>query len=387
MENISNVKIEIENFKTFKDKIILEINDDKFVISIIGRNASGKSTIFEAIENLKKILTLENNYNIKDFYKPYLFDDKTSNMECYYSISWKKLDKKYKYYIKFNSQEIIEEILKNGDKTYFERNKNSLKVDKTEFSIAKGAISYSSLFLLSINKNVNNKDSKDFLDLFDIINDIGSNIQVYNKSREENFIDAVISNIKNEKISDIISEADPTLVKIISEEIDKDLKEKVENIESEDPNLNKNPIYKPYGLHSVNEKFYRLDFNDESEGTRKLFLLMPVIMNVFKNGSYLFIDELDSSIHQDIVVDIIIKLFNNKNLNKNNAKLIFSMHNLGMLFKKDFDKYVELYGIKAIDNSRKLEKIDISSNKETINTIIQGNSNFTPGIVDDYLNN
>lgn len=54
-------------------------------------------------------------------------------------------------------------------------------------------------------------------------------------------------------------------------------------------------------------------------------LLQPFI-DVLDNGGVIVLDEMDASLHFEIVVSL-IRIFNNKDINKNNAQLIFNTHN------------------------------------------------------------
>lgn len=381
MENISNVRIDIENFKTFRNKATLSISDEKNVIAIIGRNASGKSSIFEAIENISSILTLDNSISLKDIYKPYLFNKETKDKECYYGISWQNNGRQYNYYIKFNSEIIKEEKLSNDKTTYFNRKENTLTLDNIKLVIAKGALHLSTFFLLSLNDK-QNKNNEEFSKVYDIINSIGSNIQTYTQKHMPNFDNAVISNISNKKISEIISDADPTLISIMSEVLEKDEELNKKRIEIEGNEIYSKKIYAPYGVHYVDNNTYKLNFEEESEGTKKLFILMPTVFQILENGGYLFIDELDSSLHQDIIIDIIMKLFCNNTLNKKKAKLIFSMHNLGMLYNKYFKENIVLNGINAVSFDRTIDKIELTD--KTIDNIVRGRTDYTPSIISKY---
>lgn len=382
MENISNVRIEIENFKTFKNRVTLSISDEKNVTAIIGRNASGKSSIFEAIENINRILTLDSSLSFKDIYKPYLFDKETKDKECYYGISWQNNSRQYNYYIKFNYEMIKEERLSNGENIYFERIGDKLTLgNNNNYNIAKGAMHVSTFFLLSLNdeKNINEEFSR----VYDIINNIGSNIQIYTQKDKPNFENAVIANIRDEKISAIIKDADPTLISIMSEVLEKDEELNKKRIEIEGNEIYNKKIYAPYGVHFVDNNTYKLNFEEESDGTKKLFLLMPTIFKILENGGYLFIDELDSSLHQDIIIDIIIRLFCNNNLNKKNAKLIFSMHNLGMLYNKYFKENIVLNGINAVASDRQIEEV-VLTDKTINNLVVRGATDYTPSIISQY---
>lgn len=68
----------------------------------------------------------------------------------------------------------------------------------------------------------------------------------------------------------------------------------------------------------------------ESTGTRKFFGLAPTIIDVLHRGGVLIMDELDNSMHP-FMAELIIKLFNDPRVNRNNAQLIFSTHNVNLM--------------------------------------------------------
>ena len=64
----------------------------------------------------------------------------------------------------------------------------------------------------------------------------------------------------------------------------------------------------------------------ESKGTIHLIRLLQPFIDVLENGGVIVLDEMDASLHFEIVVSL-IRIFNNKELNKNGAQLIFNTHN------------------------------------------------------------
>ena len=73
-----------------------------------------------------------------------------------------------------------------------------------------------------------------------------------------------------------------------------------------------------------------LDFEEESMGTKILFDFIPYLMNAVNNESILMIDELDRSLHP-YLIELIIKIFNDKEINKSNAQLLFNTHDTNLL--------------------------------------------------------
>ncbi len=68
----------------------------------------------------------------------------------------------------------------------------------------------------------------------------------------------------------------------------------------------------------------------ESEGTKKLFSLLGPVFDALDNGNLLIIDEIDSKLHPAIV-RLIINMFNTIHINKMNAQLISTTHDVLLL--------------------------------------------------------
>lgn len=59
------------------------------------------------------------------------------------------------------------------------------------------------------------------------------------------------------------------------------------------------------------------------------------IIDVLEKGYTLFIDELDVNLHPKLV-EFIVKLFNSKENNPNNAQLVFTSHDVYVLDQNNF---------------------------------------------------
>ena len=90
--------------------------------------------------------------------------------------------------------------------------------------------------------------------------------------------------------------------------------------------------------HRVDDVETELDLSDESSGTKKLFGLLPFIATSLLTGTTLVIDELDAKIHP-VLLRHIIMMFNNMEINRNKAQLIFTSHDLSTMnndvFRRD----------------------------------------------------
>lgn len=76
---------------------------------------------------------------------------------------------------------------------------------------------------------------------------------------------------------------------------------------------------------------FKLD--EESDGTKRFFELLPKLLNAFDNGLTLLADEIDTHMHP-YLVELVIRLFNDPEINRNNAQLVFSTHNMGLLSER-----------------------------------------------------
>ena len=93
-----------------------------------------------------------------------------------------------------------------------------------------------------------------------------------------------------------------------------------------------------YTKHVVNGYENELTLREESQGTGKLFSLLPYIIDSLEVGQTLIIDELDAKLHPKIL-EYIINLFSNPEINKKGAQLIFTSHDLytmnSSVFRRD----------------------------------------------------
>ncbi|VAX03987.1 FIG00486859: hypothetical protein [hydrothermal vent metagenome] len=77
------------------------------------------------------------------------------------------------------------------------------------------------------------------------------------------------------------------------------------------------------------------EFDEESDGTRKLFSFAGPWLDSLKNGYVLFIDELHDNLHPKLV-RFLIELFHNPETNPNNAQLVFTTHETSILSQEVF---------------------------------------------------
>lgn len=90
-----------------------------------------------------------------------------------------------------------------------------------------------------------------------------------------------------------------------------------------------------FTTHTVDGLSEELNLSEESSGTKKLFGLLPFIAASLLWGHTLVIDELDAKVHP-VLLRYIIMMFNNMNINKKGAQLIFTSHDLSTMNSEVF---------------------------------------------------
>lgn len=90
--------------------------------------------------------------------------------------------------------------------------------------------------------------------------------------------------------------------------------------------------------HVVNGKPYELRLGKESAGTRKMMSIAVALDDALKNGTLLVIDELDSKLHPKLL-RFIVMLFQNPDVNKYGAQLVFTSQDVSIMrndiFRRD----------------------------------------------------
>lgn len=80
-----------------------------------------------------------------------------------------------------------------------------------------------------------------------------------------------------------------------------------------------------------------LESFEESQGTLVWFGIAGPVLSVLADGAVMLADELESSLHPALVAEI-VKMFQNKESNPNNAQLIFNSHEARLLGNSESDR-------------------------------------------------
>lgn len=287
-------------------------------VGIFGANASGKSTVIEAMNFFRKIVMDSGNYSEK---KPipcpgFAFCDDARPRSSEFKIRFISNGKTYAYSFSVLENHIEGEILECESKIVFQRSgqridfPNMSKTDKARMEMIKDLLNPNSLFL--------SKCSQFQIPVTKIPFDwIADNLVIVN-SRPYASNEKILE--LKEEVVKMLSVADIGISDI--REIDKELRVVGTGTNS--------LTVKMLGMSHIirsseGEKTYELSEDDESDGTLRLLSLIPYWLDALKKGKIVIIDEIEKRLHPNIV-DYLINLFTDPADNTNGAQLIFTTH-------------------------------------------------------------
>jgi AAA15 family ATPase/GTPase len=366
------VNFRVENFKSFKDftefsmeatklKNLPENTFTSHNISLLksaviyGANASGKSNLKIAMETMQSIIKDSINTEKMNQYPhaPFLLDSETEKEPSIFEMEFIIQDILYRYGFSISTKGLIQK-----EWLYQKNLLAKIKRENLLFKRDEGKIHLGTLFkegkhledktrpnalFLSVVAQFNGTITTKILEWFNQVN-ILSNIRSkefegysFQMLEDETFKEKIISFIKSADIGihDIekkrLSLNDLELSK---EELNKIPEEIIENIQ-ENGLSTINTIHTQYNKEKKFTKLKTFNLSDESEGTQKLLALSAPILDTLLHGKTLIIDELDNSLHTELV-RAIIQLFNSKESNPKNAQLIFTTHDTNLMDQKIF---------------------------------------------------
>ena len=356
------IEFSVKNFLSFKDKVTLSMekgsgdeNIDNIIstditsllktAAIYGANASGKSNILKAFTCA--ILMVRNSTLIPvgckwSFIKPFLFDEKTKNKPSEFEFIFIANNIKYRYFFSADENKIYDEIL---DAYYTQKPTNIFTRTNTnnyEFNNDKNKLE---------SLSANNTENKLFLSTattwnYDKTKDaylwFATSIDTYNSFDSITDRDLMAYSNDNENLKEfalkLLKEADILIKDMTVNYEEKEMNGILLNTISQDSSKTE----EKFKVRNVNielehevidgnkKRTYKLNFNDESSGTKVLFAFAPFLKRAFDNTKIIVVDELEKSMHP-VLVEFIVKLFDNKKINKANSQLIFTTHATNLL--------------------------------------------------------
>ncbi|WP_455542938.1 AAA family ATPase [Intestinibacter sp.] len=395
-KNFSSYRNELEftmeaaNIKEFNDINTFDTKYGKMLKSTVvyGANAGGKSNFIKAIDTMRLMVgmsMLDRNiikqieyfkFNTESNKEPIVFEISFAMNDILYTYGFEVLDKLVNKEWLYKKSSRTVPILERKSPEWEEI---TLHGDLKDGEAIKRYTRKDSLFI-STAATFNIELAEDIMQWFSDIKILGpdsgpsdtlDSIEENDKYKEDVLeylqkadigIEDVTYEIKNE-ISEEISDRkfirnfiahygfdDNIKIKIAKKSVDMKSKH---NVYDDDNNL-VDSIFLPFARY-------------ESEGTKKLFNILGPIFEALDKGSLLIIDEIDSKLHPAIV-RLILNMFNSIHINKNNAQLICTTHDVLLLnenirrdqiwfAEKDMYGESELYSLMDFKGVRKDDPI------------------------------
>lgn len=378
------------NFKSIKEKItfsFLASKDDTYEDElktflnhkvlrsavVYGPNGSGKSNFLNSISFMKGLIINSINNQPGDLIPQFGHKLNTEDVPTTFDIQFVKKDIRYAYGFSIKNRLVDEEYLyyfpKGRQVKIFERKNNDVKPGdkyKASFELSLDVLKENRLFL-SCAANYTNIPEIEQAFLFfkeDIViynSEMNNWIEYSMKSIQENEGNKkIFLNILNSLgtgIKDINSKFEKTNVKVT--DLPQDMPEVLKSIfVGESNRLNVEVIY---------DKFATDLMTEESTGVQKLFEVICPIIDIINNGKILICDEIETSLHESIVWEI-VSLFKKARMDKF-AQILFTTHDTSLLDSKlfrrdqiwftelDSNRATDLYSLAEIKNVRKTENL------------------------------
>lgn len=364
----------VKNFKSIRDEITLDMqaaaiseHDDRVikdrdgelflpVSAIYGPNGGGKSNVLAAIfmlatKVLRPLFATDDNSDYplhmkKIIVEPFAFTEKEEPTE--FEIFFRTELSEYRYILKVIRDVVVYERL---DRVKFDTGRRSALFERNSEEVElKGAFRglkisddlSETLTLLSYLGITYKKNEV----VNDVINWFEGGIDFLNYGNP----------IQELRMAIAASEDIKTLYLKMIQEMDLDIEDfRVEEIDDDRVDI--------YTKHVVGDNEYELNLSDESSGTKKLFGLLPFIAESLVSGTTLVIDELDAKIHP-VLLRHIIMMFNDMNINKHGAQLIFTSHDLSTMNSEVFRRDEIWFVAKGNGQNSKLYSLVEFKNKK-----------------------
>ncbi len=326
----------IKNFSSFKEGVVvsfeLKTNSAKkveggsmasHVLCVNGANASGKTNLLKGLAFLADFCS--NSFNSKPDeeipFDPYFYSKEPTD----FFVDFLMNDIKYRYECSMTTKKVLsEKIFRNLKKKslLIEREENRIKFCVKEFrEICDIKKLRANASIISI---ANQHEISGIMPIYDFFDWIMSNVtysglstkSLQSKADENNITrfykknDALFTFVKN-----IIRKSDLGISDIkIKSHKDPDDKE----------------LFYPVFYHKNNKVNFPLLLTNESSGTKSLYLTLYRYWLILETGGLLVLDEFDLNLHPHLL-PMLLEFFTNSKVNKNDAQMIFTTHNIETL--------------------------------------------------------
>lgn len=382
-----------ENYRSIKEKVVFSMlasKDNSFeellvdykgtlinkVAAIYGANGSGKTSFLDSLNFLKLLVCNSNNHQPGDKIRQVPHKLSSQNAPTTYTIQFVKDDVRYAYGLSYTTERITSEYLyyfPNGkQKKIFDRKLDEIYFGdqfKKDFEAILNFMKPNKLFL-SVSANYSAVKETELVFLFfrkdlifypqpvEISNWLEYSIERFTKEPQLKSLFVDFMRSIETPIQSIDTKFEKT--KISPDSIPSSIPDELKPLLANANEIRTTEANLDYGLFSVN-------LNEESKGIQKLFEVFGPIVDIILRDKILIWDEMETSLHPQIVNEILRLIMKGKKDSK--AQLIFSTHDTNLLdlntFRRDQiwfteqnpSRATELYSLAELKNVRKDENI------------------------------
>lgn len=304
---------------------------------IYGANAAGKTNLIDALDTMRRIVTVSSQPGDPLPIEPFKFDPESVQGDTTFEVLCVVDGVRYQYGFAANSERVYQEWLfawpRGRVQRWVEREGQDLKLgDKLsgDKEVWKRATRPNALFLTTA-VSLNSQQLKPLFDWFrHTLRVVGSrfirgSMGALDRHKDEviGFLQAADMAISDFRIveHEINPENLPTHMPTALKEIFK--------------NINNGREINIFLSHNTGQGSIELDISDESAGTQKLFDLSVPFLQSLQKGLVVVIDELNNSLHPALV-RFILDRFHDPRSNTGGAQLVFSTHDISILSQEIF---------------------------------------------------
>jgi AAA15 family ATPase/GTPase len=349
IENTYSIKdrqtISFEAADDSDDQHIINVGNKKLLklAAIYGANASGKSNLIKAFDFYMRFI-LDSFTQLKPeekiFFEPFFFDEITRRSSSFFEIIFYFAKDWYKYQIRLSREKVLSEYLgvidninettifsfdaANDKREYPGKDEELLRFVRPNATFLSTAAQFNHTFLGKIYRHL--KDGFVSLGestLFDYTRNMLFNEQInmgdINRLIDKAGIDHMYGTLIQNRT---LPKDEKVAVKPITDTMSEQEKVTERSFNYDDENNTKEIMF----AHEY-EKIYILPFLSESMGTRRFFELAGPLWDCMHHEKNLFIDEIESSLHDDLI-EFFIRSFIE---NTKESQLLFTTHNQNLL--------------------------------------------------------
>ena len=373
------LSFEASSDKYLKEYHCVEVNLDEKLLRlaiIYGANASGKSNLLLAIDFLRKISLKNKNRNEKTGFIPFGFDDINKREPGFFEISIYIQGVKYIYSLVLDEDVIYEEKLvyypgkqpatvfyrkhSTNENDYILKTGSTIKISLVELAVLKSNTLNNMTIVAGFSKtNIPFIELQLIYDWFEKgmsgiirpMNDLYRQTISDISDKPIGYKQFIIENLEN-------ADFNITDIQIENEDILYPDKNKDAKFSIVSDNITRYRKKKVYFTHRTKDKQSKLSIDLQSSGTLQYLGLIGKLKNMIEHSSVLNIDELENSLHPDLVNHFINTFLYHSKKENSQSQFIFTTHDVGLLAEDFVRKDIVWFTEKDEDGSTNLFSLD-----------------------------